>query len=118
MMNDVSEVFQGWLVQVEIQRPNAGSYVNGVWVPTSSSPKYIQAVVQNANPKDLLVVPEGLRTSESIKIHTTSEMKTVDEVGETDADVVEYNSKNYRVYNVADRQIGNYYKAIAVRMKP
>ena len=117
MLNDVSDAFDGWLESVKITRPGAGSYVDGIWVPVSDVPVYIQAVVQNANPDDLLVVPEGLRTTESIKLHTTTFLKTVDEDGEASADLIAYNGVNWRVYNVANRKIGNYYKAVAIRIK-
>lgn len=115
--NDVTDAFDGWLEKIQIDRTGAGSYVGGLWVDSSVVIPYINAVVQNANPDDLLIVPEGLRTTESIKLHTKGILKTADEVGEVNADVVNYDCKKWRVYNVADRKIGGYYKAIAIRIK-
>lgn len=73
--------------------------------------------MQNANPKDLLIVPEGLRTTESIKLHTETLLRTVDEFEEANADVVNYLGTKWKVYNVANRQIGGYYKVIAIDTK-
>lgn len=117
MKNDVSKALKRWLESLTIIRKGQGDYVNGNWVNGVDSNINIKAVIQNANPDDLILLPEGTRTTEAVKIHTTSLVKTVSEVGETDADQFNYNGYKYRIYDVFDRQIGNYFKAIAIRIK-
>lgn len=117
MKNDVSRALKRWLEPLEIIRKSTGSYIDGKWVNGADVLVPIKAVIQNANPDDLILLPEGIRTTESVKIHTVSKVKTVSEVGETDADQFLHDGKRYRIYNTADRKIGNYYKAIAIRIK-
>jgi len=116
MKNDVSRALLRWLEPLDIIRVAAGEYVEGKWVDGVAGPIPIKAVIQNANPDDLILLPEGTRTTEAVKIHTTTKVKTVSEVGETDADEFLYNGSRYRIYDVFDRQIGNYYKAVAIRI--
>lgn len=118
MLNDVSAAFTPWLEDVVISRPDgSGAYVDGIWNPSPVSSVTIRGVLQNANPDDLQNLPEGLRTSEAIKVHSVSRMRPVSEVGETLADIILENGKQYIVQSVADRKIGNYYKAVAVKRK-
>ncbi len=117
MNNDVSRALLRWLAPLDIIRNGTGSYVNGRWENPASTTVPIKAVVQNANPDDLILLPEGTRTTEAVKIHTISEIHTVSEVGETDADQFNYNGFRYRIYDVFNRKIGNYYKAVAIRIK-
>jgi len=116
MINDVSEALTIWLAPLTIIRKGEGGYVQGKWVNGVPSDVPITAVVQNADPDDLILLPEGTRTTEAVRLYTTAKIKTVSEVGETDADQFNYNGSKYRVYDVFDRQIGNYYKAIAIRI--
>jgi len=117
MKNDVSRALLRWLEPLDIIRKDVGDYVNGDWVNGGDIVVPIKAVIQNANPDDLILLPEGTRTTEAVKIHTTSIIKTVSEVGETDADQFDYNGSRYRVYDVFTRKIGNYVKAVAIRIK-
>jgi hypothetical protein len=112
-LNDVSEAFDGWLEILTGER-STGSFVNGRWVKAPESGLSFNGVVQNANPDDLKVLPEGNRTDEAIKIHTTFEL--VPQIGTTTTgDTIFYKGFNWLVYNVAHRYIGNYHKAIAVK---
>ena len=117
MNNDVSRALLRWLKPLTIIRKGAGAYTDGVWVNGADTNVPIKAVIQNANPDDLILLPEGTRTTEAVKIHTTSEVMTVSEVGETDADQFLYNGRRYRIYDVFEREIGNYFKAVAIRIK-
>ena len=117
MKNDVSRALKRWLEPVNITRVDAGSYVDGEWVEGAGNAIAIKAVVQNAQPDDLLLLPEGTRSTEAVKIHTVSVVKTVSEVGETNADTFLYDGDTYRVYDVFKRKIGNYFKAVAIRIK-
>jgi len=110
--NDVSDAFDGWLQTITGTRVS-GSYVSGRWVSSSASISFT-GVIQDATPDDLKVLPEGDRTEEGIKIHTT--FKLVPQIGVTNTgDVINYDGNTWLVYNVAHRNIGGYHKAIAIR---
>jgi hypothetical protein len=84
--------------------------------PGATTSVVIQAVVQNATPEDLEVLPEGERTHETIKMHSTSPIYITDEDTGTTSDVtISYHGANWKVINVAHRAIGGYYKALAVK---
>lgn len=117
MLNDVSAAFKPFLRQVTIRRAGGGSYINGLWVPTAPTTISIKGVLQNATAEDLQNLPEGLRTSEAIKVHSVSEMHPVSEGNQALADVILEDGKEYLIQSVANRKIGNYYKAIAVKRK-
>lgn len=116
MKNDVSKAFARWTEKIELTRFSSGTYVDGVWVNGSSTIIQINAVVQNAQADDLILLPEGSRSSEAVKIHTVTKVKTVSENGESNADIFSYNGKTYKIYDVFERKIGNYYKAVAIRI--
>lgn len=111
--NDVSEAFDGWLESLTVTRNSGGAYVAGRWVEGATSAIIISGVVQNANAEDLKVLPEGNRTAEAIKIHTTAEL--IAQEDGTTGDTITYESELWLVHNVAKRYIGNYNKAIATR---
>ena len=112
-LNDVSEAFADWLEPLVATR-TTGSYVSGRWVDNAPTTINFFGVAQNASPQDLLVLDEGLRSEETIKIHTTTKLIALIE-GSTKGDVVAYDGANWTVYNLADRKIGSYYRAILVK---
>lgn len=116
-MIDVSGAFNGLLQTISLTRKNAGSRdANGRWIDGADVVTSIQAVVQTATSDDLLVLPEGERTQETIKIHTTSLLRTASESGTYTADEITYQGNVYKVIQAFDRKtIGNYYKALAAR---
>jgi len=116
MKNDVSRALTRWLEPVNITRVGIGSYVDGEWVDGPPTVIPIKAVVQNAQPDDLILLPEGTRSTEAVKIHTTTKINTISEVGETKADTFTYDGDTYKIYDVFKRRIGNYFKAVAIRI--
>lgn len=116
MINDVSRALTRWLAPLDIIRKDIGSYVKGEWVNGADTTVVIAAVIQSAEPDDLILLPEGTRTTKAVKIYTTSSIQTVSEVGETDADQFDYDNSRYRVFDVANRKIGKYFKAVAIRI--
>lgn len=62
-----------------IQRPVGGSYVDGEWVPGSTTDINITASVQPASREDLVNLPEGRRLSDYIRLYTSTELYTVTE---------------------------------------
>lgn len=117
MINDVTDAFGEWLQSITITRQSPGAYIEGRYKDGSESEVSIRAVVQNATPDDLQVLEEGLRSSESVKLHTTSDLVALSEKDNQKGDTFTYKGKKWSVHNVARRFIGNYNKAIAIRIK-
>jgi len=103
---DVSEAFDEWIETLTGSRPS-GAFVSGRWVEGSSTTLSFSGHVQVANPKDLAVLPEGNRAEDAIKIFTKYALQINDEIT--------YDSVTWKVYNIAKRAIGNYFKALCVR---
>jgi len=115
-MIDVADAFDpDFMTDVVITRHASGSYVDSVWVDGSTSNIDIQAVISQPTPDELKVLPEGLRTEGSIKLHSISLLQGVSEENKNLADTFTYRNKPWRIYHVFDQAIGNYYKAIAIR---
>lgn len=106
MSVDVSDAFDGLETTLLAVRPS-GSYVSGRFVVSTQAPFEFDGVVQNANPRDLLVLEEGSRNIEAIKIHTQYPL--------TMNDIVTYNNSKWLVFNIAYRAIGVYTKVLAQR---
>lgn len=114
-LNDVTEAFIDWLEPLTATRIT-GEYSNITyeWEVDTTTVINFTGVVQNATPEDLQVLPEGNRSDETIKIHTTT--KLIAMVGDSiPGDIVSYDGFDWMVYNLADRRIGGYYKAILVK---
>lgn len=114
MKNDVTLAFNGWLETVVGQR-NPGSIIDNRWVEDIPISLEFKGVIQNANEKDLKVLPEGGRTTEAIKIHTKTRLIVLD--GTHTGDTIFYDGETWLVKSVANRRIGNYYKIIAVKQE-
>jgi len=114
-LNNVSSAFNGWTEVITVTSFATGNYVAGTYAKGVSSDRDIDGVIQNATPDDLQVIPEGMRTEEAIKIHTTEILKPVSGKNIESADLIAYDGDIWCVYSVANRKIGNYYKAIAIR---
>lgn len=115
-MNDVTDAFDpDWEVPLLISRVAAGSYVDGKWVDGAAGNVDVSAIIQVARDDDLMVLPEGLRTEEAIKLHTRSLLQGVSEDAQITADTFDYRGKPWRVIIAADQAIGHYYRAIAIR---
>lgn len=108
MLNDVSDAFSEWLEPLTGVRPS-GAYVRGRWVESIPVDLTLSGVVQVATDKDLKVLKEGDRDSEARKIHTVYQLKIGDEIN-AEGEV-------WKVYNVANRRIGNYFKVIAIKVQ-
>lgn len=108
-------------VQVVIQRPAPGAYVNGRWTEGQKTTLEIYANVQPGRMKysEIISLPEADRTKETIKIYTTSEIRTLRE-GENahQADLVEWDGKLFEIRMVRHYQMGvlDHYEAVGVRV--
>ena len=113
-INDVTDAFGDWLETITGSR-KTGSYINGRWVENTPTALSFSGVIQVASPEDLKVLPEGNREDEAIKIHT--EFALLAQSGTTTTgDEITYQGDTWLVYDVAKRRIGNYNKAIAIKV--
>lgn len=95
---------------VEVKRWNHdGTYVNGYFVDDPADPETlsIDASVQPTNGEDLEQVPEGERSSTTLKLYTETPLKTATHPsttspveGVTRADHVLYNGEEFKVLKI------------------
>lgn len=115
-MNDVTDAFGDWLQTIVVKRSSQGAFTDGRYAAGPVSEVNIRAVVQNATPDDVIVLEEGKRSAESIKLHTRTDLIALSEADSIIGDTFPYKGKTWEVANVARRFIGNYHKAIAIRI--
>lgn len=83
-----------------IRTSKDGSYVLGKYVPGKESTFKIRGTVEPLSAQMMMLLPEGERTKESIRIYTANELNTVDALNGRKADVVCYRGKQYEVHLV------------------
>lgn len=99
-----------------ITRTGPGAYVRGEWVNGVPSAMTIQASVQPVTGQELLVLPEGRRTMEVVKIYTSAELVTND--NSQQPDVLEWRGKSYEIAMKAAYQsdVINHFKYYATKV--
>ncbi len=95
-----------------------GTYVDGVFVPDSTSTISVAAlVVPLLGGPQLLRLPEGLRSTDAIEVFSTVGLR-VDAPGQR-PDVIAYNGHDWQVDVVDDwAGAGNFYHALATKVPP
>lgn len=106
-------------VTVDVKRSEGGSRTKGVWTNAAQTTITISANIQPVlKGTDTLLVPEGDRSKEIIKIYTTTLLKSrVEGTTSNQGDIVEWDGKQFEVMKVIQYQMGvlDHVKAIAVR---
>ena len=98
----------------QVERPGAGTYVAGVYQPGTTETFEVRASVQPVSNRELLRLPEGLRTSLLIKVVTETELRIGAAPGGPGPDIVTYRGDRYQVEAVdAWDEFGGGYEAIA-----
>lgn len=77
-----------------------GKYVEGVYQECSTTTLNVMATVQPLSGKDLMLLPEGERSKESIRIYSDVELFTVNLISQRKADLITYRGKMYEVHSV------------------
>jgi hypothetical protein len=93
-----------------------------VWVKGRTSPATLQAAVsfrasiQPMNGRELLVLPEGERTREYIKLYTDTQLNMADPVTGAKGDLVSYKGRTWEVTQSNDWNLNDYahFKFLAV----
>jgi hypothetical protein len=110
----------GHTVTVKLLRPSDGAYNGqGRWVAGAETALTIEASVQRARPRDLMVLPENMRNVEALKLYTEDEIRTVEPTG-GEPDIIEWEGQRWQVQSVTNHTEGvlNHRKVIAVKMVP
>lgn len=115
--------FEVFRTDITLRRPSPGSYVNGIWVPGSTTDSTITASIQPLKGEEMESLPEGRRDSEAYKMYTSTLIKTVQEAGsDQNADRVVFFGKEFEVHQVNEWQnnsnfaIVNHYKYLVLRI--
>lgn len=85
---------------VTVNRPGAGSYVDGFWQQGAPSQLTIQASVQPASQDDMELLPEGRRITGGYRLYTNDTLNLAS--GTQNADRVVINGADYEVMAEAD----------------
>jgi hypothetical protein len=100
-----------------VKRAVAGAYVNGRYVASAPAGLTVLASVQPLTGDDLLVLPEGERTTGAIEIFSVVELLPTQEALNKLGDLVTYLGKDYRVRNVQNWDPnGAYWRSVAVEV--
>jgi len=104
--------------QLTVERHEAGTWTDGRFVKGVQSEITIEASVQPLRGNEVKILPEHRRTSEAVKIYTSTKIRTTDEKNQLPADVILHDNKRFEIHSVENWSIGTdipYYKIIAVK---
>ena len=100
-MNPVISAF-GEPTPISVERRAAGAYSEetGRWVQGALTTVEMQAAVIPLKASDFRNLPEGMKDRGAIFVYTDDEIKTADEVAQTDPDVILWNNSRWQVHSV------------------
>lgn len=100
------------------RRDAATTYVDGIAQAGSTSNVSISASVQPLKPNEMELLPEGRRDSEAFRLYTETQLFPANDSTNKNADIVEYNGKDYEVLSCAEWQnkVIPHYKAVMVKV--
>lgn len=98
----------------------AGSYVNGLWVPSADPVTVLTPIcsVQPFGMKDTQLLPEAYRTRQAFRVYSETELRAIDVVGQKNCDVILIKGLEYDILSVDDWthvKFMPHFKHIAVR---
>jgi len=103
-VSETSDLIQSFGQTVTVNRRAAGAWVAGDWVPGTPSTFDITMSVQPLTDKELLDLPEAQRTRRTIKGYTDTFLNTTSKEDATEADLVEYDGRDFEVQRVEQWQ--------------
>lgn len=105
-------------IPIVVLRQGEGAWVDGYWVNGTETYLDIEANVQPMRGHELLTLPESDRTKESIKVYCVETLKTVEEVGQTKADVIVWDNKRFQAIKTMTYKMGvlDHTKTICYRL--
>jgi len=98
----------------------AGEWINGRFAKGDATDSSISASVQPLRSNEILLLPEGRRTTEALKIYTKDRLFTSDEKAQTPADILTIDGVRYEVHMTEAWNLNGsnqeHYKSIALKM--
>lgn len=103
---------------VTVRRTAPNSIIGGRLVKGAETVfNNVQASVQSPSPRDLRALPEGERTGYIRSIYTEMDLKTVDQLNNISADIIEYNGRRFKVIGDHDWQKYGYSHLLMIEIK-
>ena len=111
MSPEFSQTFQ-------VERHSGGKTIQGRFVEEAKTFSVV-GVVSATDEKDIAMIPEGDRASESKTFHTISPLFTSKGGGrqQGNADILKYNGQSWKVVATINSGDYGYYKTIAISMR-
>ena len=82
---------------------SGGAYVNGVWVPATTTSITRTLKIQPMKPSELAIFPEADRSRDWIKVYCNDgDLSEGDVNTSTKGDEFSYNGRNYRIMKIAE----------------
>lgn len=108
---------------VTVQTSPAGSYVDGIWVEPVRTNMTVIASVQPMTAKEVLLLPEGDRQKEAMKLYSTYRFKTQKDGEMETSDYVIIDGRTYMVIACTDFAVHSslnirYYRGDCVSVNP
>lgn len=77
----------------------------------------IVAAVIPANGRDLLLLPEDMRTREAVTIFSTFEIRTAEDATGAPPDTIEHEGETYQIQTVQDwSRLGGFWRGVALKV--
>jgi len=117
---DVAGVIDSFAIAVTLVRFGPGSYDNnGMYSDGSEAQSDAMMVVAPATPRDLQVLPEGLRTEGAMRFFSKQELRTAHAGdGGFSADRIVFDESTYELQQVESwEHQGAFWSAIGIRME-
>lgn len=102
-----------------VKRSQGGEYVDGIWNGNAESEEItIRAVVQPMTARDLQMLEEGRRFTESKRVYTDTLLRTTDDETNQGADIIEIDGEDYEIHSVEKWGYDlSHFKCIAMRIE-
>ena len=117
VQTDMLSYFEDEMIDASIQSGQAGTYVDGEWVPSLAASAPIRIIApQPVSGKDLEQLPQGEHTKNFRVSWTKETVKTREYL--QDGDRVDIDGATYKIFNTNDRRIlGAYFKFFIREMR-
>jgi len=103
---------------ITLRRFKPTRLVNGKRVPPSWTDSRFEGNIQRLSPQELMILPEGDRTKDAIKVYSEKEIKGQDEQFDREPDQICQDGRFFQVQKVERwNEIIPHYKAIAIRLE-
>ena len=114
---DMREALAGWQELAHIHR-RTGEWSEGTWVEGTAEEISFYGVFLDPDYEELLLLPEGNRTKDHMKVYTTAQLfSQQSDVEDQSGDLIFYRDHYWQVVQLSEKDIGGYYLAIVQRVK-